>query len=80
MSFQSLLIQVEHEKGAICVITDDHKFHIKQHLKYIWKPRILKHIIDHLILWQKKKKLGLNHITTEIILSNIKGLKWKIKY
>ena len=79
MNQDNLLIKVENEKFAICLITDDHKTHIKAHLKYIWKPRIIKHIFDHLYLMYRVKRIGISSISLEEILSSIRGLKNETK-
>lgn len=66
MKIEDLIIKAENEKGGeICLITDDHKKHLKTHLKYIWKPRIFKHILKHFILMYKARKNGIPHISTE---------------
>lgn len=75
MNHDNHLIKIENEKFAICLITDDHKNHIKSHLKYIWKPRIARHIFDHLYLMYRAKRMGIPHISLEEVLSSVRGLK-----
>ena len=64
----NLLIKVENEEGGICLITDNHKHHILGHLRYSYKPRIIKHIFNHLYLWFRAKRMGIPHISLEEIL------------
>jgi hypothetical protein len=75
MSMDNMLIKVENTEKAICLIIDDHKKHLLGHLKYAWKPRVLKHMIDHLVLWHRAKKMGIPNIKLEVILSSIRGIK-----
>ena len=75
MNHDNLLIKVENEEFALCLIIDDHKTHLKSHIKYVYKPRIIKHIFDHLYLWYRAKKSGIPYISLEEVLSSIRGLK-----
>lgn len=72
---ENLLIEVENSEFAICLITDDHKQHLKGHLRYAYKPRIFRHILDHLYLWYRARKLGIPHISLEMVLNSVRGLK-----
>lgn len=78
MNHDNLLIRNENEKFAICLITDDHKSHIIGHLKYAWKPRIARHIFDHIYLAVKARKVGIPNISLEEVLSSVRGLKNEI--
>ena len=71
MNHDNLLIRVENEKFAICLITDNHKQHILAHLRYAYKPRIMRHILDHLYLWFRARRMGIPSISLEEVLSSV---------
>lgn len=48
-------------------IQDDHLAHIYSHLKFFYNPYVWVHIIQHYILYKRKKKLGLKHINNDTI-------------
>lgn len=66
------LIDVENKEFAMCLITDPHKEHVLAHLKYAWKPRVFKHILDHLYLWYRANKMGIPSITLEEVLNSLR--------
>jgi hypothetical protein len=65
-----LLIKSENEGCGllIALICDDHLRHIRAHLWFAWKPRILKHIFDHTILHRHRIKNNIPVIKLEDIL------------
>lgn len=64
-----LLIECENNNDGIypliCLITDNHKEHIKSHLKYIYKFRIFKHVLQHLKLMREQKRKNIPIIEIE---------------
>jgi hypothetical protein len=49
---------------------DDHKRHLKQHLRLAYKVRTWVHMLEHLVLMRQKSKLGLDGITNSNIIGN----------
>ena len=72
MTFSKHLIEIENKDFALCLIVDNHKEHIVGHLKYIWKPRVFKHILTHLYLWYRANKMGIPHIDLDEILKPLR--------
>ena len=69
MSWEDALIQEENKNGPkFALILDDHKRHIKGHLKLIYKTKILLHILQHMLFWWRTYRLGVPHIPLEEIV------------
>jgi hypothetical protein len=60
-------------KKVTPIITDDHRRHIKSHLKYLYNPFTWFHIVQHLWQLRAKKKLGIEGITNDIIMQQIQS-------
>jgi len=66
-----LLIDAENKNfGSITIalVFDDHIKHIWKHIPYAWKPRVFRHIIDHIILHRHRVKENIPLISLEDVM------------
>lgn len=69
MSWEQALIHEENQNGPkFVLIVDDHKLHMKGHLRSIHKPGMLRHIFQHLLLYIRAKSLGLPKLSLDEII------------
>ena len=68
MNHTEMLIANENEGAGVLMvlITDPHGKHVLGHLKAIWRFRVLKHVIEHLVLWRRQRIAGLPSIEINI--------------
>lgn len=58
--WEQALIEHENRNGPKLVLAfDNHKLHLKGHLKAIHKPGMIRHLLQHLRLYIRAKRLGL---------------------
>ena len=65
-----LLIIKSENNGRIGVplLFDDHWLHIKKHLRFAYRPRMLLHILEHLRLMYLERKLGIPRFSIEDLM------------
>jgi hypothetical protein len=51
------------------LITDNHKLHIKKHLKYLYNPATWVHIWHHFSGQRQKEKMGIGFLNNDNIMS-----------
>lgn len=71
MNNEDFLIMCEnmgYGKLITVFIFEDHWSHIKNHIFFIWKPRVFMHVIRHVRYWFLKRKLGIPTITLDDLI------------
>jgi len=68
---EDLLIAAENENPSFALIFDDHKKHLKSHIRYFWRPGMISHIWEHLKLWRHAVKNNIPKITLQDVVSHV---------
>lgn len=58
---------------VFAMLTDDHKRHIKAHLKYWYNPATWLHIHQHYMQLKLKRNMGIEHVTNDMIMEQVQA-------
>jgi len=73
MTTDNLLIKSENEqRPKFALITDDHLAHIMSHAKHAYSGRMLLHIGQHVRMYLRAKRLGIQPISLEDVIEAVK--------